>query len=200
MIDEKFVILAAAIILLGDLSYLYLTIKGKVKPNKVTWFLWALAPFVAFAGELDQGIGISSLMTLSVGIIPALIFLASFLNKKSYWKITSLDLACGALALMGLLLWGLTRVGNLAILFAIVSDALAAVPTAVKAYKAPESENYLVYLFNGIGGFITLLAIVKWNFANYAFPAYLLIMATALFLLIKFKLGKKDSICLSCRR
>lgn len=191
MIDEKFVFLAALLILIGDSTYLLDTIRGKVKPHKVTWFLWALAPFIAFAAQTDQKVGLPSLMTLAVGIIPVLIFITSFLNKKAYWKVTTFDIICGALALVGLLLWGATKIGNLAILFAILADGLAGLPTIVKSFKAPDTENYQVYLLNGLGAVVTLFIIKEWAFADYAFAVYLFSMASVLFLLIKFNLGKR---------
>lgn len=191
MIDEKFIFVAVALILFGDFTYLVYTIKGRVRPNKVTWFLWALAPLIAFTAQLSQGVGLLSLTTLAFGAIPLLIFLASFLNKKAFWKITSFDLICGALAMVGLVLWQVTKVGNWAILFAIASDGLAAVPTVIKSYQAPETENYQVYLLNGLGAVITLFTIKEWNFAHWAFPLYIFLLGFMLFLLIKFKLGKR---------
>lgn len=40
MIDEKFIFVAVVLNLAGGLSYLIDTLKGKVKPNKVSWLLW----------------------------------------------------------------------------------------------------------------------------------------------------------------
>jgi hypothetical protein len=57
MLDEKFVILGIIVGFIGSLSYLIDTIKGKTKPNRVTWFLWALAPLIAFTAEIKQGVG-----------------------------------------------------------------------------------------------------------------------------------------------
>ncbi len=74
MINENFVILGVVIGFIGSLSYLLSTIKGKTKPNRVTWFLWAIAPLIAFAAEIKEGVGIQSLMTFSVGFGPLLIF------------------------------------------------------------------------------------------------------------------------------
>ena len=164
MIDEKFVFVAVAFILFGDFTYLIYTIKGKVKPNRVTWFLWALAPLVAFAAQFKQGVGLLSLTTFAFGGLPLLIFFDSFLNKKAYWKLTKFDLICGALAIVGLVLWKVTQVGNWAIFFAIASDGLAAV---------------------------TLFTIKQWDFAHYAFPMYIFSVGFILFLLIRFKLGRK---------
>ncbi len=190
MISENFIYLAVALILIGDITYLLDTIKGRVKPNKVSWFLWGLNPLIAFVAQLSQGVGLFSIITLAFGGLPVLIFLASFLNKKAFWKITTFDLICGVLALAGLVLWGVTKVGNWAILFAVLSDLLASLPTIVKSYKFPETESYQVYLFNGVGALITLFAIQTWSFVYYIFPVYIFSVASILFLLIKFQLGR----------
>ena len=95
MLNENFVIVGIIITFVGSSSYLIDTIRGKVQPNKVSWFLWALAPILAFFAEIQQGVGIQSLLTFTVGFIPAVIFIASFVNKKSYWKLEKLDVVCG---------------------------------------------------------------------------------------------------------
>lgn len=193
MIDEKFIFLAVILNLIGGLSYLIDTIKGKAKPNKVSWFLWGLAPMIAFVAQVKQGVGLSSLMTFTVGFSPIIIFFVSFLNKKAAWKITKFDLICGALSLFGLILWAYTRVGNVAILFSLLADFLAGIPTLIKAYKAPETENYQAYLFAGIAAVITLLTLKNWDFAHSGFAFAILTFNVIAFPLIKFKLGKKIS-------
>jgi hypothetical protein len=175
---------------IGGLSYIIDTIKGKIQPNRVSWLIWCLAPFIAFIAEIQQGVGIQSLATFIVGFIPFLIFIASFINKKAYWKLNRLDLVCGLLSLIGLCLWMITQVGNIAIFFCILSDGLAAVPTIYKSYDHPESENDLIYFSTFANAGIALLTIKQWNFQTYAFPTYLFIVFIFLFILIRFKLGK----------
>lgn len=51
MLNENFVYLAAGIIFIGQINYLIGTIRGSIKPNKVSWLLWGLVPFVAFFAE-----------------------------------------------------------------------------------------------------------------------------------------------------
>jgi len=191
MIDERFIFVAVALNLSGGLSYLIATLKGEAKPNKVSWFLWGVAPMIAFVAQIKQGVGLPSLMTFAVGFSPIIIFFASFLNKKAAWKITNFDLICGALSLVGLILWAYTRVGNLAILFSILSDGLAGIPTIVKAYKAPETENYQAYFFAWIAAIVTLLTLKEWDFAHYSFAIYIFLFNLITFPLIKFKLGKR---------
>lgn len=191
MLDERFVILGFAIQLIGGLSYLFAVIKGRVKPNRVTWFLWTVVPLIAFAAELDEGVGLQSLLTLSVGLNPLLIFLASFLNKRSYWELHRFDYLFGGLAATGLVLWRITGEGNLAIFFSILADGLAAVPTIVKSYHHPETESSLIFGLGVVNAAITLLTIDNWNFANYGFPIYILGICALLFALIQFRLGKR---------
>ena len=126
MLDERFVFVGAAIGSLGSLSYLIATVRGRARPNRVTFFFWALAPLIAFAAELTEGVRIQSIMTLLVGLSPLAIFLASFVNPKAEWRLTRFDIGCGVLALLGTVLWALTRSGNLAILFSIAADGFAA--------------------------------------------------------------------------
>lgn len=189
MISDKFVILGFVINLVGDLSYVIHTLQNKTRPNRVSWFMWALAPLIAFAAEIHEGVGIQSLMTFIVGFGPLLVLIASFVNRKSVWKITKFDIACGALSFLGLICWALTRHGNVAIAFSILADGLAAIPTLKKSFYEPDSESYLVFLFGGTNAAITILTIHEWSFAVYAFPIYILSICAIFVALVRFKLG-----------
>lgn len=191
MLHPNFVILGALIQFFGSASYLIDTIKGKVQPNKVTWFLWALAPLIAVAAQIKQGVGIQFLTTFVVGFVPLIIFIASFINKKSEWKIGKLDIICGILSLLGIILWMITKVGNVAITFAILADGLAALPTIIKSYTYPETENASPFIFGIINAGIGLFTITNWSFEYWSFPLYLLFVNLVLSLLIYFKLGKR---------
>jgi len=193
VIDERFIFVGLFLAVIGGLSYLVDTLKGKTTPNRVTWFLWALAPLIAFSAQLQQGVGLTALLTFIVGFNPLLIFLASFINRKAVYKLTKLDVVCGVLSIVGIILWRVTDIGNLAILFSIMADALAGVPTIVKSYKNPETESYTIFLLGSINAGITLLTIKVWDFAHYAFPLYIFSICVLLFSLIRFKIGTKIS-------
>ncbi len=190
MINENFVIVGAVIGAIGALSYLIDTVKGKVKPNRVSFFLWSLAPLIAFAAEIQKGVGIQSLMTFSVGFLPLTIFIASFFNKKAEWKLGRFDIICGVLSLVGLIFWYISKEGNVAIAFSILADGLAALPTITKSYYYPETESGWPYLTGGISAGLTLLTIRDWSFAHYGFPVYILVVTLIIFSLVQFKIGK----------
>src|SRR5258706_8682050 len=159
MIDERFIFLGLSLSIIGSSNYLFNTLKGKTKPNKVTWLLWTTVPFIALFAQIQQGVGLSALLTFIVGFNPLLIFIASFVNKKAKWNITKLDIICGILSVGGIVLWLTTQTGNIAIFFSILADGLASIPTITKSYRAPETESPLIFLLGGMNGFITLLTL-----------------------------------------
>jgi hypothetical protein len=187
MIDETFVIVGALLSFAGSVGYLRDTLKGTTSPNRVSWFLWAFAPMVAFSAEVEHGVGMASMMTFALGFGPLLVFFASFVNRQAVWKLTRFDGVCGVLSIVAILLWQLTGEGNVAILLAILADGLAAVPTIIKSYKNPESENWQVFFFWALSAAITLMTIKTWDFAHYGFPVYIFITFTMLVVLIKLR-------------
>jgi len=191
MISDKFIIFGVILQLWGCLVYARDTVKGDTKPNRVTWFLWFLAPTIAFAAEINKGLGLVSLMTLSVGLGPLIVLAASFANKKAYWELHWTDYLCGLLSIVGLVLWLVYREGNIAIVFSIFADLCAAAPTLVKSFNHPETESVEAYWVAAVNAAITLLAIDTWTVANYGFPIYIFLVNIAFVLFIKFKLGLK---------
>lgn len=191
MIDERFVFVGFVLGLIGAGSYVVAVLKGKAKPNRVTWALWALAPLIGFAAQIDKGVGLQSLLTFSVGFGPLMVFTASFFNKKSYWKLKKMDYVFGALALIGIILWQVTGEGLYAIAFAILADLFAGVPTLVKSFYHPETESSTVFGLAIINSGITLLTVDAWKFEEYGFALYIFLLCGVLFGLIRFKLGSR---------
>lgn len=191
MIDERFTIIGSIIAMIGGLSYLIATIKGKVKPNKVSFLMWSFAPLIAFAAQIKEGVSFYlALITFIAGIEPLSIFIASFFNKNAKWKINGFDLFCGAMSILGLILWQVTKTVNIAIIFSIIADGMASLPTIIKSYKNPETEMAWTYFTTVISAIITLFAVKEYNFANIGFTIYLLIVCLVISMLVQFKLGK----------
>lgn len=193
MLNENFVFVGIALNAIGVTSYFIDTIKGNIQPNKVSFSLWLLPPLIAFLAQIKQGVGIQSIMTISVGIFPMIILLASFLNKKAYWKISKFDLGCGAFSLLGLLFWQITQVGNIAIFFSILADALAYIPTLTKSWSYPETESAWPWLAVSMNGLFALLTLKTFNFSNSSFSIYFFAVNFLTFAIIYFKLGKHNT-------
>lgn len=191
MLDVHFVILGAVIGLGGMLSYVRDTIRGVTQPNRVTWLMWSLAPFIAFAAEVQAGVGLRSLMTFVIGFGPLLILAASFVNRRAAWQIGPFDWLCGALSAAGLVIWLVTRHGTVAVVASIAADALAATPTLRKSWSAPETESASAYVTAAVNALITVLTIDRFTTANAAFPVYILAIASVESLLVVGRFGPR---------
>jgi hypothetical protein len=59
-------------------------------------------------------------------------------------EIGRLDYVCGLFSVGAIILWALTKTPAIAIILSIIADALAAVPTLVKSWHHPETEDWTV--------------------------------------------------------
>jgi hypothetical protein len=178
---EYLVFVAAFATLLATFVYIRSMFRGGAKPNRISWIMWSIAPFIATAAAISNGVGWAALPVFMSGISPFMIFTASFATKKAYWKLASFDYACGVLSGLALVLWYVTKDPNAAIIFAIASDGLASIPTLTKSWNHPETESawpYIVGVFNALTSFG---AAKNWTFSALAFPAYLTIINIMLF-------------------
>ena len=183
MINENFIYVGALLNLIGSISYVIDTIKGKTKPNRISWSLWALAPMVAFFAMLGEGVSFTgALMTFMVGFGPLLVLLASFLNKKSIWKITKFDIFCGLFSMISILLWVSTKNTLLSLSFAVIADLMAGIPTIKKSWTYSDTESSAPYSTGIINQIITFLIIKDFSYINIAFPIYFVLINTIIIL------------------
>jgi|SRR6516162_3673803 len=179
-----FAIAGSVINFVACVSYVRAILKGEATPNRVTWFLWALVPVIAAAAQWSSGVGISTLVVLSVGLGPACIVLASFVGGTGSWRLGPFDYVCGACSLAALALWAVTSDPVTAIVLSILADAAAALPTVRKAWLAPATEDRSAYLIAFAGMILGLLSVQEATFSAYAFNAYLVVVSLALVLIL----------------
>ncbi|MES2315334.1 MAG: hypothetical protein V4486_01210 [Patescibacteria group bacterium] len=175
MLPEYTIFIGVILFITGYYIYTRDMFKGATRPNLVSWFIWTLAPFIASYFQLKAGARFSVLPVFLAGFGPLLVIIASFWSKNKYWKLSLFDIICGTLALLSLLLYIVTQNLAISIIFAILADAWAFVPTIKKSWTNPESETGILYFFAIISNIIGLLVIKDWSFTIYSFGAYLVV-------------------------
>jgi hypothetical protein len=180
VLDQQWVFVSAALGLLGSLRYAHATLRGHARPNRVSFFLWAAAPMIAFSAQLSSGVGAPAIPTLAAGVGPLIVLTASMVSRHGRVRVTRFDLACGAISVVALVVWLGLDDAPLAVVVAVIADGAAAVPTLLKSWRDPHSENALFYGLVGIGAAITLLTITSWEVQEWAFAAYILALAVLL--------------------
>ena len=170
------VVISAFISIAGAWIYVRDTLSGKTKPNRVSWLMWAIAPILStvVAISADADLWATARVFFS-GFIPFVILLASFYNPQGYWKLTFFDIACGVFSAIAVVVWLAAGSSDLAILFLLVGDGLACLPTIRKAWQYPETETGTPFIAGLIGALLVLPSIPMWNIENSAFQIYLLV-------------------------
>jgi hypothetical protein len=177
---QYIVLIGAAVQLVGIFVYIRATVRGETKPNRVTWLMWSVAPLIGSVAAFSDGVRWAALPVFMSGFAPLLVFIASFVNPKSFWKLEKFDYICGACSILALVLWGITKEPLIAIIFSIASDGFAAVPTIIKSWKHPDSESVEAYttgLFNSLTSFFALRT---FGISELAFPIYLVLVNSSL--------------------
>lgn len=188
------VLLSIAISLSGAFAYIRDMVRGKTKPNLVTWGLWGFVPMIATGAALSVGADKWSTARIFIaGFGPLLIFVTAFLVRQGYWKLSEFDYVCGFLSLISLGAWIIADSPSLAILLAAITDLLATLPTIRKAWKFPETETVYTYFVGIFTAAIIIPAIPVWNIENAAFQIYLLISNVALFIIVMRGYFKKKN-------
>jgi hypothetical protein len=168
------VILSALISIFGASFYIRDTLVGKTKPNRITWSMWATAPLIGTAAAVASGADFWAIVRVFLaGFMPLLIFLASFINRRSYWRLNKFDLGCGALSVAALIVWAAADSPRSAILLAAAGDGFAAIPTFTKAWKFPETETGAMFIGSFLSSVLVMPSIPQWNIENAAFTIYL---------------------------
>lgn len=180
MIDSRFVFFALVFNVLGTSAYVRRALQGRVKPHLVTWSLWAVVPYIAFFAQISEGVHLPAFITLVAGVNPTCTLLVSMRSRSAHWRTSRFDVLCGFAAGVGVVCWGVFADARYAIVFAIVADALAAVPTCAKSYTNPESESWIQYACLAVSSLIALASLQTWSFASYGWAAYLALLGGGL--------------------
>jgi hypothetical protein len=180
VIDPRWVFVSAVLGMAGSVRYAFAIVRGTVRPNLVTWSLWAAVPLIAFSAQLDSGVGLPAVQTLVAGAGPLVVVVTGVCTRRNLARLGAFDLACALAACAALGAWLGLGEAALAVVFAVAADAAAALPTVVKAWHDPASENLLFYVLVGTGATVTLLTITSWSPAAWAFAAYVLTLSVSL--------------------
>jgi len=176
MLLEKIIYFAVFLNFIGHILYIRSIKNGSTRPNLVSWLFWTLAPFLGVYFQIKAGAGLSFLPIFIAGLGSLLVLIFASLTKNGFWKITTFDIYYGIFSLLALIIYVFTHNLGISILFAILSDALASVPTVIKSWKFPETEMWAPYLLPIFSNTVGLMIIKDWSFPIYSFGVYFLIL------------------------
>lgn len=175
-LSEFFLYAAVVIRLLGGWAYFRAILRGEARPNALTWLLWSITPAITFFVGLSLEVGLSLIVTGALAISPLLVFFVAIFKYPEDIKLDRLNIVCGLMAILGIILWQLTDHPILAIVLAIVADFVSSIPTVIKTYQKPFSEHAPTYIMSAAAMLITLMTLPGWTFINSSFIIYVFIL------------------------
>jgi hypothetical protein len=156
----------------------------------MSWSLWGLTAMVAFVAQLTGGAGPEVVVTFVLGATPLVVCALAVAKGRVEAGSRRLTTGCAAITVVGVVLWQVTADPVSAVLFCIVADLFASVPTLVKAYIDPSSEYPFPYLMSATAMAVTLLTVESWTFTIAGFPMYMLLVNAAIFGLASFPVAR----------
>lgn len=184
---EALAFTAALVMLFATLPYIVDMVRGKTKPNIITWLTWSIL----------IGIGAAALFAaketnaflLLVGDFCATFAVVILGIRYGAAKIDKFDIFCQIGAALGLVLWLIFNSPLIAVTATIVIDFIGTIPTLRHSWNYPEEETRVTFLLGVIATTITLFSLKTYAFSAWVYPAYLLGSNAALFITITH--GKK---------
>ena len=141
--------------------------------------------------EIQQHVGLASLMTLMLGLVPCAVVVASFRNRNAVWKLGAFDAVCGAVSVAGLVFWAFVNEPTVALVSFVVADQMAALPTVRKSWLAPSTESPRLFFLGSMNCAITVLTLTKLTTAGVLFPGCILVTDLIVGLLIVSNVGPR---------
>lgn len=183
MIPYYFAYFTVPISLIAIGLYIRDMIVGTVKPNRVSWLFWGIAPLLGSYIGYKSGVSIPLLLaTFMSGAGCFLVLTVSFFNKNAYWETSGFDIMCGIISALSIIIWLATKNGVVSLSFAVLADLSAGIPTIIKSWKQSETESRLPYTLGVLTAFITILITDNFTFLNVIFPIYLISVNTIIVL------------------
>ena len=185
-IHETIGIIAGILALLGYIPYIISILSGKTRPNKATWVIWSIVGALLSFSFLAEGDKNAIWLPLGYFLGPLIIAVLSLRYGYSVWS--KLDKICIIASIISILPWVVLKDATLTLLINVLIDSTGAVPTIVKSYREPKTEDFSAWLIFFIANTTQLFAISDWNTAA-VYPIYLFLLAgTIVVLLLKDKI------------
>lgn len=155
-------------------TYLPSILRGTVKPQRATWWIWTLNSLLLLTSYKAEGATDTAWLAIAYTIGCVIVALLTIRYGVGGWS--TLDRFCFGGTIVAAALW--IVIGPLATFVStLIIDLLGVLPTIYESYRHPEEEDTLSWVLWFFGGFVSLLAIqdlfvTKWSLEVITILAY----------------------------
>ena len=154
---------------------------GKAKPHRVTRLIVWLASVAGVLGVIHQS-NLSGKIFAGIFLVRATYLLAMSIIY-GVGGFSRLDRYCLGLGMVALITYATTQNGILTISLGILADVIGYIPTFVKTYHRPSSEDPLFFSLEGFASLFGIFAVWELR-ADILFPIYFTLCSAVMVALI----------------
>ena len=178
---ETLTTVAIALTFIAFLPYIFLILKGNVKPHVFSWVIWSITTITVFFAQIDEGAGVAAWSTGVSGCVTIFIACLAFI-KRADITILPIDWVFLLAAMISLPLWYVSSGPLWTVVILTSIDVTAFGPTVRKTYVMPYSESIIFFAIFAVRDSLVIAALEYYSFATVLFPAAIAI--SCLFVII----------------
>jgi len=171
--------------LITQIIGIYSIFKGSYKPHRTTRFIYFLISTLFIGTMIAQQSwdALGFVVAQNIGVV--IIFFLSF--KYGIGGYSKLDIITLFGAIISGVVWILTSNPTLALAMSLVTDMIAFIPTVIKTYKKPFTENWAFYGTDIIASTFSILSLTRFTFGDLSYPIYIWILNFGMTILIIYR-------------
>lgn len=157
-------------------------LRGKSKPNLVSWITWTLLAGITTAALIAAGEMRAAFFAASATFAPGLVTILGL--KHGYVEYTRFDVICQISAVIGIILWQLFNDPVLAVIASITIDIIGSAPTVRHSWLKPFEETWQTYAISVFTVSLGIIGLKTYDFINLVYPVYLFSLCALLTFII----------------
>lgn len=180
--QNVFILVSSTLALISPLVYARAILKGEAKPHRTTRLVLLIITVITTTSLFVQHDRVAIWLAGVSALQSVIIFILSLKRGMGGWSAS--DILCLVIAILGIILWKLTKNALIALYFAIAADFVGMVPTLFKTYKFPETEVWNFFLLDVFASGFSLMALRSWTVQEYSYPVYIMFINSVMVVLI----------------
>ncbi|HEY4964112.1 MAG TPA: hypothetical protein VIH90_05445 [Candidatus Saccharimonadales bacterium] len=175
-------VLSGLIYIVGDIPYIKDVIKGRTKPQRISWALFFGLNVINLANQIALNAHSSLWLIYSWTLVTFIIFALSI--KKGVGGKSRIDIICVSGAILGLILWALLKTPLASLYCNLLVGIIAFIPTIKKAYVSPGTETKISWLTATIAAVLSTISVGRGDSTLLLIPVCSAILSGTIFTIL----------------
>lgn len=163
-------IASAALNFTAYVPYIRDILRGRTKPQRVTWFIFSIMGVSSFVSQAV--LGATDVLWLAGAQTGATVVIAFLSIKHGMGGSSRMDILVFCASLIGVILWLTLGKAQIALYINIAAAVIAVMPTARKSWHQPQTETLLTWVLGTIAGCCALIASGFSELSSFIFPLH----------------------------